>query len=85
MNNAAPINPQQTLLRPGQLAALLGVSRATVHRWTTNDVRVARCLFRPGYFSVHLLREAGLLTPVMAQEAVVSDAVAPDAGVSHAG
>lgn len=59
---------QQTLVKPKQLAAILGVDRSTLHRWTIDDPRLSACVFRRGYYSVQKLRDAGILTkPAVAQ------------------
>lgn len=50
------------MVKPSQLAGLLGISRTTLYMWTVNDARVRACVFRPGYYSVQKLRDAGLLT-----------------------
>jgi predicted site-specific integrase-resolvase len=50
------------MVRPTQLAELLGVSRSTLHRWLQEDLRLKACIFRPGFLSVQKLRDAGILT-----------------------
>lgn len=63
--------PHQTLVKPSQLASLLGICRSTLHRWTHDDIRLQACLFRPGFYSVQKLRDAGILTqPAPAQAGV---------------
>jgi predicted site-specific integrase-resolvase len=52
----------QSLVKPKQLAALLGVDRSTLHRWTVEDPKLRGCVFRRGYYSVQKLRDAGILT-----------------------
>lgn len=63
--------PHQTLVKPGQLADLLGICRSTLHRWTQEDIRLKACVFRRGFYSVQRLRDAGILTqpaPVQAAQ-----------------
>jgi hypothetical protein len=62
VNTPAPILPGQTLVKSGQLAALFGVSRATLCRWTNEKPALRGCVFITGFYSVQRLRDVGLLT-----------------------
>ena len=48
------------LARTAQAAALCGVSKPTLWRWTCDDVRVRACLFRRGWYVVEKLAGIGL-------------------------
>lgn len=56
------IRELQSLVKPKQLAELLGIDRSTLHRWTVEDPKLRGCVFRRGYYSVQKLRDAGILT-----------------------
>ncbi len=53
---------QQTLIRARDLAAEIGIARNTLWRWTAEKPALRACLFRPGWYSVQKLREAGIVT-----------------------
>ncbi len=61
MTTPAPILPGQTLVKSAQLAALFGVSRATLCRWTNEKPALRGCVFTTGFYSVQRLRDVGLL------------------------
>lgn len=48
------------ILRTGAAAKHCGISRYTLMKWTREDPRVKRCLFRKGWYIVERLAELGL-------------------------
>lgn len=48
------------ILRLAAAAQRCGVNRATLWRWTCEDLRVQRCLFRKGWYIVERLAALGL-------------------------
>lgn len=48
------------ILRTSAAAKRCGVDRTTLWRWTLEDARVYRCLFKPGWYVVEKLAELGL-------------------------
>jgi hypothetical protein len=51
------------IIRTTAAAKLCGVTRSTLWRWTLEDARVYRCLFKPGWYIVERLAEIGLCQP----------------------
>ncbi len=54
------------IARTAEAAALCGVDASTLWRWTTNDARVAACLFKRGYYVIDKLAALGLTKKPMA-------------------
>lgn len=53
------------LLKSKDLAALLGICRSSLHKWSGEDARLAGCIFRQTshstWWSVQKLRDRGIL------------------------
>lgn len=71
------------ILRLSAAAKRCGVDRTTLWRWTCEDSRVHRCLFRRGWYIVERLAALGLCAPPDADvSAVTPTAPAAEARVA---
>lgn len=60
------------IVKTAKAAALCNVDPSTLWRWTCNDVRVAACQFKRGYYVVEKLAALGLTTKPLTE--IIADA-----------